>query len=148
LSNLEKRVIFNQMNVKQDIKIKKSNKYTIEFEIKSSPKILYNYLSNASSLEEWFADKVTIREGDFIFHWDGSEQRARIINKKDNQLIRYKWVTDDKKDETYFQFEIQQDEITGDVALIITDFASDDEREANKLLWNSQIHALMHIIGS
>jgi len=136
------------MNVKQDIKAKKSNKYTIEYEIKSSPKILYNYLSNASSLEEWFADKVTIREGDFIFHWDGSEQRAKIVNKKDNLLIRYKWVTDDKKDESYFQFEIQQDEITGDVALIITDFASDDEKEANKLLWNSQIHALMHIIGS
>jgi uncharacterized protein YndB with AHSA1/START domain len=136
------------MNVKQDIKSKKSSKYTIEYEIKSSPKILYNYLSNASSLEEWFADKVTIREGDFIFHWDGTEQRAKIVNKKDNQLIRYKWITDDKKDESYFQFEIQQDEITGDVALIITDFASDDEKEANKLLWNSQVHALMHIIGS
>jgi uncharacterized protein YndB with AHSA1/START domain len=136
------------MNVKQELKSKKINKYSIEYEIKSSPKILYNYLSNASSLEEWFADKVTIREGDFIFHWDGTEQRAKIVTKKDNQLIRYKWVTDDKKDETFFQFEIQQDEITGDVALIITDFASDDEKEANKLLWNSQIHTLMHIIGS
>jgi uncharacterized protein YndB with AHSA1/START domain len=136
------------MNVKQELKSKKSNKYSIEYEIKSSPKILYNYLSNASSLEEWFADKVTIREGDFIFHWDGTEQRAKIVTKKDNQLIRYKWLTDDKKDETFFQFEIQQDEITGDVALIITDFATDDEKDANKLLWDSQIHTLMHIIGS
>jgi uncharacterized protein YndB with AHSA1/START domain len=135
-------------NVKQEIKTKKKLKYSIEFEIKSSPKILYNYLSNASSLEEWFADKVTIREGDFIFHWDGSEQRAKIVNKKENQVIRYKWLTEDKKDETYFQFEIMQDEITGDVALIITDFAEEDEVDANKLLWNSQIHALMHIIGS
>ena len=134
--------------MKQETKTKKKLKYAIEFEIKSSPKILYNYLSNASSLEEWFADKVTIREGDFIFHWDGTEQRAKIVNKKENQLIRYKWVTDDKKDETFFQFEIQQDEITGDVALIITDFAEEDEKEANSLLWNSQIHTLMHIIGS
>ena len=51
-------------------------------------------------------------KGDFIFHWDGTEQRAQIVSKKDNSLIRYKWITDDKKDETYFQFEIQQDEIT------------------------------------
>jgi hypothetical protein len=134
--------------VKQEIKTKKKVKYTIEFEIKSSPKILYNYISNASSLEEWFADRVTIREGDFIFLWDGVEQRANIVNKKDNQLIRYKWVSDDKKDDSYFQFEIQQDEITGDVALIITDFAYEDEKEANILLWNSQIHNLMHTIGS
>jgi uncharacterized protein YndB with AHSA1/START domain len=134
--------------VKQDTKTKKKVKYSIEFEIKSSPKILYNYLSNASSLEEWFADKVTIRDGDFIFHWDGTEQRAKILNKKENQVIRYKWVTDDKKDETYFQFEISQDEITGDVALIITDFAEEDEKEANSMLWDSQIHTLMHIIGS
>ncbi len=134
--------------MKQETKTKKKVKYSIEFEIKSSPKILYNYLSNASSLEEWFADKVTIREGDFIFHWDGSEQRAHIVNKKENSLIRYKWVTDDKKDETYFQFEIIQDEITGDVALIITDFAEEDEKDANKMLWDSQIHTLMHIIGS
>jgi len=134
--------------VKQEIKTKKKVKYTIEFEIKSSPKILYNYISNASSLEEWFADRVIIREGDFVFIWDGVEQRAQIVNKKDNQLIRYKWVSDDKKDDSYFQFEIQQDEITSDVALIITDFAFEDEKEANILLWNSQIHNLMHTIGS
>jgi uncharacterized protein YndB with AHSA1/START domain len=133
--------------VKQEIKTKKKVKYTLEFEIKSSPKILYNYLSNASSLEEWFADKVTIREGDFIFHWDGTEQRARIVSKKENSLIRYKWVTDDKKDDSYFQFEIIQDEITSDIALMVTDFAEEDEKEENALLWNSQIHNLMHIIG-
>ncbi|MFN8164970.1 MAG: START-like domain-containing protein [Bacteroidia bacterium] len=128
--------------------MKKKVKYTLEFEIKSSPKILFNYLSNASSLEEWFADKVTIREGDFIFHWDGTEQRAHIVTRKENQMIRYKWVTDDKKDETFFQFEIVQDEITSDVALIVTDFADEDEKDANKMLWESQIHNLMHIIGS
>jgi hypothetical protein len=64
-------------------------------------------------------------------------------------MIRYKWITEDKsKDETFFQFEIQQDEITGDVALIVTDFASDDEKAGNMMLWDSQIHALMHHIGS
>ena len=52
--------------VKPESKTNKKQKYTLEFEIKSSPKILYNYLSTASGLEEWFADKVNIREGDFI----------------------------------------------------------------------------------
>jgi uncharacterized protein YndB with AHSA1/START domain len=133
----------------QEVKTKKKKeKFTLEFEIKSSPKVLYSYLSTASGLEGWFADKVTINNGDFIFHWGEEEQRARIVTKKDNQLIRYHWVTDDKKDETYFQFEVVQDDITGDVALIITDFTTPEEKEEDTLLWNSEVHELMHLIGS
>lgn len=132
-----------------ETKTNKKQKFTLEFEIKSSPKILFNYISTASGLEEWFADKVNIREGDYLFYWDGSEQRARIVARKDNQLVRYKWVTDESsKDETFFQFEIVQDEITGDIALIVTDYAMDDEKEASIRLWESQIHNLMHHIGS
>lgn len=89
--------------VMSEIKSQKKQKYTLEFEIKSSPKILFNYLSTASGLEEWFADKVNIREGDYMFQWDGTEQRARIVARKENQMIRYKWITEDKsKDETFF----------------------------------------------
>ena len=131
-----------------DTNTQKKQKFTLEFEIKSSPKILFNYLSNASALEEWFADKVNIREGDYIFVWDGSEQRAHIVSKKDNHYIRYKWVDDDASDESYFQFEIVQDEITGDIALIVTDFAYADEKEQTSRLWESQVHELKHHIGS
>jgi uncharacterized protein YndB with AHSA1/START domain len=137
--------------VKQETMAEKKEKYSLEFEIKSSPKILYNYLSNASGLEEWFADKVNIREGDFIFTWGDNEQRAKIVSKKDNQMVRFKWLDNGKntkEDETYFQFEIVQDEITSDVALIVTDFSVPEEKEENVLLWNSQIHNLMHHIGS
>lgn len=126
---------------------KKKQKFTLEFEIKSSPKILFNYLSNASALEEWFADKVNIREGDYVFIWDGSEQRAHIVSKKDNHSIRYKWVDDDASDDSFFQFEIVQDEITGDIALIVTDFAFDDEKEQSSRLWESQVQELKHHIG-
>lgn len=126
----------------------KKEKYQIEFTIKSSTKILYQYLSNASSLQEWFADKVNLREGDYIFIWDGVEQRAKIAGRKENIFIKYKWVTDDKKDDTFFQFDIVQDELTGDVALVITDFAIPEEIKENKMLWESQVHELMHILGS
>jgi len=134
--------------VKTSTSVVKKQKYQLEFEVKSSPKILFNYLSTASGLEEWFADKVNMRDGDFIFQWEGSEARAKVISRKDNQLVKYKWVTDDKKDDTFFQFEIIQDEITSDVALIITDFAVDDDKEEDIMLWNSQVHNLMHHIGS
>ena len=127
---------------------KKKQKYQLEFEIKSSPKVLYSHLSTASGLEEWFADRVNIHEGDFVFHWAGSEARAKMVNKKENLYVRYKWVNNEIKDDSYFQFEIMTDEITSDVALIVTDFATDEEKEEEVLLWNSQIHNLMHVIGS
>jgi len=127
---------------------KKKQKYQLEFEIKSSPKVLYSHLSTASGLEEWFADRVNIHEGDFVFHWEGSEARAKLVNKKENQYVRYKWVNNEAKDDSYFQFEIVLDEITSDVALIVTDFATEEEKEEEVLLWNSQIHNLMHVIGS
>src|SRR5437867_2321480 len=132
----------------KEVKVAKKLKFTLEFEIKSSPKILYTYLSTASGLEGWFADNVTIQEGDFVFHWGTSQQRARIVTKKDNQMIKYRWVTEDKKDDSFFQFDIQTDEITGDIALIVTDFAENGEQEENKRLWSSQVHELMHAIGS
>jgi len=126
----------------------KKQKYQLEFEIKSSPRVLYSHLSTASGLEEWFADRVNIKGGDLVFQWEGSEGRAKIVSKKENQFIRFKWVNDEKKDDTFFQFDIIQDEITSDVALIVTDFSTDEEKEEDVLLWNSQIHALMHAIGS
>jgi uncharacterized protein YndB with AHSA1/START domain len=132
----------------QEVKTKKKEKFTLEFEIKSSPKILFSYLSTASGLEGWFADKVTLNNGDFVFHWGDTEQRAKIVTKKDGQLIRYHWITDDKKDETYFQFEVIQDDLTGDVALIVTDFTTPEEKEEDTMLWNSEVHELMHMIGS
>ncbi len=128
--------------------VPKKQKYQLEFEIKSSPKILFTYLSTASGLEEWFADKVNMRDGEFIFIWEGSEARAKLMSRKENQLVKYKWVTEDKKDDTFFQFEIMQDEITSDVALIVTDFTTDEEKAENTMLWNSQVHSLMHHIGS
>src|ERR1043165_1914865 len=122
----------------QEVKTKKKEKFTLEFEIKSSPKILFSYLSTASGLEGWFADKVTMNNGDFVFHWGDTEQKAKVVTKKDGQLIRFHWVNDDKKDDTYFQFEVMQDDLTGDVALIVTDFTTPDEKEEDTLLWNSE----------
>ena len=43
---------------------------------------------------------------------------------------------------------IQIDEITNDVALIITDFAEEDEIEESKMLWDNQIRDLFITLGA
>jgi len=124
-----------------------SIKYNLEFQINSSVNILYNRLSNASGLAVWFADDVIIKDKIYSFFWDGHKQDANLINKKDNQFIRFKWV-DDEETESYFEFKIQIDDITQDLALIVTDFAEEDEKQEQTELWSKQIQQLKRAIGS
>ena len=121
-------------------------KYELEFLSKSSIPILYNRLSTASGLAEWFADDVSINKDVLTFIWNDNEQQAKVINKKVNKSIRYQWL--DEPEDTFFEFRIEKDDITSDIALIVTDFADDDEIEDAKHLWNSQVGNLMRLLGS
>lgn len=124
----------------------KKQKYQVEFQMHSSPKILYNYLSSPSGLAEWFADDVTVKDGVYTFKWTGSESKAKMVHKRDGQMVKFKWIDD--PDDSFFEFEILTDELTSDVALLITDFALPDEKEEVARLWDTQIHSLRQIIGS
>ncbi len=122
-------------------------KFELEYVIRTSTGILYEFLTSPSELAEWFADEVSIHDGIFTFHWDGSEQKARLLGFKDEKYIRLRWL--DKPDGTYFEFRIERDELTGDVSLIITDFADEgSDMQTSKLLWDSQVNKLSHVIGS
>jgi len=121
------------------------NKFELEYSINSSTKILYARLSTPGGLSEWFADDINIRGNIYTFIWDGSEQEAELVCKKQDQQVRFKWVEDE--DDAYFEFKIHKDELTGDVALIITDFAEDDDKDDSVELWNRQIEELKHALG-
>lgn len=123
-------------------------KFELEFPVHASPSMLYQCLATPSGLEEWFADRVNSRGKIMTFIWDGSEEEAKIVTKKNNELIKFKW-TESESDESYFEFRIQVDPLTKDVAIIITDFADDeDDAEEAKLLWENQIENLKHNIGA
>lgn len=121
-------------------------KYELEFVIKSSASFLYKYLATPSGLSEWFADNVNSRGEIFTFIWNDSEEQAKLITKKRDQFIKFKWL-EDEDEETYFEFRIEIDAMTKDVSLMITDFCDEDELEEAKLLWESQVDQLHGLIG-
>ena len=121
-------------------------KYELEYTLNTSPNILYNRLSTPEGLSEWFADNVNLRKGKYTFIWEGAEQEASVLQRKSNKLIRFQW-DDDVEEEAYFEFRIHIDELTGDVALLITDFAEEDEKDDAVDLWDTQISELKHAIG-
>ena len=123
-------------------------KYSIEIPINSSVNVLYKRLSTPSGLAEWFADNVNLKNNVFTFFWDDSDQSAKILKKKSNKFVQFKWLDDEEK-ESFFEFKIQVDEMTSDVYLIITDFAEDEEdQEEQTMLWEQQIQNLKMAIGS
>jgi uncharacterized protein YndB with AHSA1/START domain len=120
----------------------------IEYPLNSSPRILFPRLSSPGGLAEWFADDVRLDAADnniFIFFWNGSEQKARMIQKKENQFVRYQWLDDDE--DCYFEFIISVDELTNDVALIINDFVEPEESEDAESLWNTHVDELKRALG-
>ena len=109
--------------------------------------MLYNYISNPSGLSEWFADNVNSRGEKYTFIWDGDEQSAFLVKSKQDTYVRFQWE-DDEDTKYFFELNIVEDDLTGDVSLMITDFADSDEIEEAKLLWESQIEDLKKILGS
>ena len=124
-------------------------KYELEFPIQSSPQLLYQYISTPSGLSEWFADNVNSRGEFYTFIWDDSEENAKLTSKKAGEKVKFKWLDENKKEtEYFFELKIQVDEITNDVSLIIVDFSEEEELPENKLLWESLVSDLKHVIGS
>ena len=121
-------------------------KYELEYTFNTSPNFLYSRISTPEGLSEWFADDVNLKKGKYHFIWEGAEQAADVIQKKVNKFIRFHWDDDEDQDQ-YFEFRIHTDELTGDVALLITDFAEEEEKDDAIDLWDTQISELKHAIG-
>ena len=120
-------------------------KYELEYTFNTSPTILFNRLSTPEGLSELFADDVNLKEDIYTFIWEGAEHDASVVQKKANKHIRFHW--EGEEEEVYFEFRIHTDELTGDVALMITDFAEDGEKDDAIDLWDTQIAELKHAIG-
>jgi len=118
----------------------------LEFFLKTSPAVLYSRISTPSGLAEWFADNVKIEGKIYTFIWGDTEQQATILTMIPNESISFRWLDSGSGNE--FGFNIIKDELTGDVALIVTDNSDEDEAEDTRKLWCSQVAKLKQMIGS
>ena len=121
-------------------------KFTMEYELKSSPRILFSFISEPNGLSQWFADDVVFRDQVYTFTWDDEVQKAKMLSFKENKMVKFKWIDDEPQ--CYFEMEIVQDELTNDVALSITDFATEDTLKERTQIWDNQITYLHSVIGA
>ena len=120
--------------------------FTLEYPVRCSPRILFDFLSTAAGLQEWFADKVDEHDGLFTFSWNGNEEQAQVLDKEEDKYIRYQWTHAPKTE--YFEFYIDKSEVTNQTILIIKDFAEKKEIKDQSQLWEYQVKDLFHRLGS
>ena len=82
-------------------------------------------------------------------HFSGTapESKARLSALKENKMVRFEWIGMENEDSNFFEFRINMEELTNELALIITDFAEAEEKEDSIYLWDSQINDLKRALG-
>lgn len=126
-------------------------KLVLEYPVRVSPNLLYDYLSESFRLQEWFADKVEVsQEGRcYTFKWatSGEVQKATVVEKQQGEFIKFKF-DDTKDDDTYLEFRIVTTELSQETILVIEDFVEPELAGSQEQLWDYQVKTLMHILGN
>lgn len=122
-------------------------KFTQEYDFKKiSPTLLWQFLSQAPNLEEWFADRVEMQDKDYTFYWNKTPQVAHLQSSRIDVFVRFHWA-DDTDAKTFFELRITTSELTGETMLAVTDFAAADELDDQRELWDNDIERLQRRLG-
>jgi len=122
-------------------------KFQLEYPLNStSLNVLWNAIGTPLGLAEWFSDELSVTDNKFTFFWNQHEQSAILLGSKTNSFIQFQWE-EEAETEYYFELKIVVLELTGELALVITDFAEPGEEEALKLVWDKQVEVLRRKTG-
>jgi hypothetical protein len=122
-------------------------KFVIEYDFKKvSPTLLWEFISTAQGLEDWFADKVKNQENEFTFYWNKTPQVAHLIGSRVGVFVRFRWV-DELNEKTFFEMRIITSELTGATLLAVTDHAEAGEKSDLQELWDNEIERLQRRLG-
>ena len=124
-------------------------KYTAEYEINASLKMVYLQLSTPVGLKAWFAEDVkTHDERNLDIVWDGVNHPAKIVSWRTNHHIKYKFTPiSEGGDSSTLEFRLEHSEMTQTTFLKIIDYSDMDSEEALDELWGGLMHSLKESLG-
>ncbi|MHA8066420.1 START-like domain-containing protein [Aquirufa sp. ROCK2-A2] len=124
--------------------------FEFEFEIKSSPKVLYPYLNTASGLQQWFADKVTVQNSqNFSFFWEQENHPAVLIASKSNKFVKFQFQNANQSENSTIELILEVSELSNTTYLKVIDKASNFKTEEDATeLWDYLTDKLKEIVGS
>lgn len=119
-------------------------KLNIEFILRASPTIVYQFITEPDCLARWFCDDCNLIDEAFYFEWNGAEEVAYIIDDIEEERLRLQW---EDYDDEFLEFRISRSEVTGSTILEIIGYCDKGEMEEEKRFWESKIHDLKRAMG-
>ena len=107
------------------------HKFTAEFELRASPKVLFPNFSSASGLQQWFAEKVILKDSTtFDFLWDGESHVAKLSQLRLQKSAKFDFLpaNQEEKDHNYLEFKLDVSDLTGSTYLKVIDYSSNTDR--------------------
>lgn len=127
------------------------NKFVADYQINTSRKILFPYISSASGLSEWFAEDVSITEDKvYIFDYDGENHYARITALRKDMHVKFEFFDPNSPEETdksFLEFKIEENELTQTLFLKVIDYSDTYDDDELASIWEGLIANLKEIIG-
>lgn len=118
----------------------------LEYQLKTSPTVLFARLSTPSGLAEWFADNVLVEGNKYDFVWGKTHQTAELLGIVPMESVSFRWL--DSDEQSHFEFRVVRGEIVEDISLVITDSVDDEDQEDSSKLWDAAVTRLKKAIGS
>lgn len=125
--------------------------FEFEYEIKASPKVLYPYISSASGLQQWFAEKVTVKNAElFLFNWDDETHLGHLVQNKVNKSVKFDFSSTEQSPlSAFIEIKLDISELTNATYLKIYDSASTFKSPGDaQELWDYLTDKLKEIVGS
>jgi len=127
------------------------DQFVADYQLNASKKIVYTYLSTASGLQEWFADKVRIDEDkNYIFNFDQEDHYAKQTIVKANLHVRWDFFdpkSSASQNESYIEFKLDEAELTQSLFLKVIDQSNFYSRDELEGIWDGLISQLKGTIG-
>lgn len=128
-------------------KVCMKEKIELEYELRSkSAKLIWALISTDNGLKKWLADDVQTNGERTTFTWGNPEQlsqthTAKVLEAVNRDRIRWYWEYEDDK-KTYWEIRMSKGEVTENYHLHITDFASLEDLDELREIWNGNIDRL------
>ncbi len=120
-------------------------KLQLEYIIKTSPAILFQFLTTPACLVRWFCDEADEQDDFLYFSWNGSVQVAEIVDFIEEERLLLRW--EDADEEEFLEYRIYKSRITEETVMEITDFCDDNEIKDQTKLWDSTVKSLKNAMG-
>jgi len=127
------------------------HKFTAEYELRASPRMLFPYFTTPAGLAQWFADDVSVNGGKiYNFTWDGSPHYAKITAQRLNKYVRFEFLDDnqaDAADPNFIEFKLDMNEMTQSSFLKVIDYSDLNEAGDLQELWQNLLTSLRETVG-